>query len=69
MTKSLRKICGRNDDRIRNLLNTSRTAYPTDLADPVENLLDIQDIQTDFCRSYEKKMLQRMFFILLRSHE
>ena len=43
------------------LLNTNQMAYPTDLADPVENLLGVQECQTDFCRSYEKKELQRMF--------
>ena len=35
MTKSLQKICGRTKDRTRDLLNTSRTAPPTDLAGPV----------------------------------
>ena len=36
MTKTLQKICGRNEDGTRNLLNTSRMAYLTDLVDPVE---------------------------------
>ena len=32
MTKSLRKISDKTEDRTRDLLNTSRTAHPTDLA-------------------------------------
>ena len=31
MTKFLRKICGRTEDRTRDLLNTRRMAHPTDL--------------------------------------
>ena len=51
-----------------NLLNTSRTAYPTDLADQVENLSDIQETScmagfSSFCAHVNK-----VLFPLIKLH-
>ena len=41
MTNSLRKVYGRTENRIRDLLNISRTAHPTNIAGPAPSAVRI----------------------------